>query len=164
MAGLAQHRGQRRPRTAAVVQPLRRGREAIDRILGILEDKVGVSAAPDLMPLARLVRTLDSACAAETGTVAEPQIDETGAVVATPAPIQGASVAPGSIATRDDVVRTIDKLCEWIERNEPSNPAPLFLRRGQRLMTMSFVDIVKDLMPDGLDQLEKLAGIDTRSE
>jgi len=67
-------------------------------------------------------------------------------------------------AARDDVVRTIDKLCEWIERNEPSNPAPLFLRRGQRLMTMSFVDIVKDLMPDGLDQLEKLAGIDTRSE
>lgn len=143
---------------------LRRGREAIDRILCILDEKVEVTAAPDLMPLARLVRALDSACTAETGTVAESQPDDTGAVVASPAPIQGVSVAQGAIATRGDVVRTIDKLCEWIERNEPSNPAPLFLRRGQRLMTMSFVDIVKDLMPDGLDQLEKLAGIGTRSE
>lgn len=149
---------------ASLPQTLRQGREAMDRILGILDDKVGASAAPDLMPLARLVRALDAACAAEVGAPAESPIDESVAVGPSAMPVQGAPAIQGAIATRDDVVRTIDKLCDWIERNEPSNPAPLFLRRGQRLMTMSFVDIVKDLMPEGLDQIEKLAGIDTRSE
>jgi type VI secretion system protein ImpA len=37
------------------------------------------------------------------------------------------------------------------------------LRRAQRLMTMSFVDIVKDMVPDGLEQIERLAGVDLRS-
>jgi type VI secretion system protein ImpA len=45
-----------------------------------------------------------------------------------------------------------------MERHEPSNPAPLFIRRAQRLIQMNFVEIVKDLMPDSLGQLEKLAG------
>ena len=74
-----------------------------------------------------------------------------------------AAPVSGAIATRDDVVRTLDKLCEWFERNEPSNPAPLLLRRAQRLMSKSFIDIVRDLAPDGLTQIERLAGVDSGS-
>jgi type VI secretion system protein ImpA len=54
-------------------------------------------------------------------------------------------------------------VCEWLERNEPSNPAPLLIRRSQRLMTKSFIDIIRDLVPDGLSQVEKLAGTDLSS-
>ena len=43
-------------------------------------------------------------------------------------------------------------------KHEPSNPAPLFIRRAQRLIKKSFLEIVRDLMPDSLSQLEKLAG------
>jgi type VI secretion system protein ImpA len=42
--------------------------------------------------------------------------------------------------------------------HEPSNPAPLFIRRAQRLMRKDFVEIVKDLIPDSLSNLERLAG------
>ena len=66
--------------------------------------------------------------------------------------------APGSIRTREDVVRTLDRVCDWIEKNEPTNPAPLLIRRAQRLMSKSFLDIIRDLAPDGLSQIENLAG------
>jgi len=50
-------------------------------------------------------------------------------------------------------------VCEWIERNEPSHPAPLLIKRAQRLMTKNFFEIIRDLAPDGLDSVEKIAGL-----
>ncbi len=64
----------------------------------------------------------------------------------------------GTIGSREDANRALERVCEWIERNEPSNPAPLLIRRAQRLMSKSFIDIIRDLAPDGLRQVEKLAG------
>ncbi|PYN25436.1 MAG: hypothetical protein DMD99_08315 [Candidatus Rokuibacteriota bacterium] len=55
-------------------------------------------------------------------------------------------------------MQMLELVCRYMERHEPSNPAPLFIRRAQRLIQMNFVEIVKDLMPDSLGQLEKLAG------
>ena len=52
----------------------------------------------------------------------------------------------------------LDLVCSYLERHEPSNPAPLFIRRAQRLIKKNFVEIVRDLMPDSLSQLERLAG------
>jgi len=64
----------------------------------------------------------------------------------------------GELRTRDDAVQLLELVCNFLERTEPSNPAPLFIRRAQRLIKKSFLEIVRDLMPDSLSQLEKLAG------
>jgi type VI secretion system protein ImpA len=32
---------------------------------------------------------------------------------------------PGTITSREDVVRLLDRMCEYYERNEPSSPVPL---------------------------------------
>jgi type VI secretion system protein ImpA len=56
------------------------------------------------------------------------------------------------------VVRTLDRICGYYARNEPSSPIPLLLRRARRLVTMDFVDIVRDLAPDALAQVEALRG------
>ena len=66
---------------------------------------------------------------------------------------------PGASASRDDAIRTLERVCEWIERHEPSNPAPLLIRRAQRLMRKNFFEIIRDLAPDGLDAVERIAGI-----
>ena len=66
----------------------------------------------------------------------------------------------GSIATRDDALKALDRVCEWIERHEPTNPAPLLIRRAKRLMTKNFMDIIRDLAPDGVSQVELIAGKD----
>jgi len=52
----------------------------------------------------------------------------------------------------------LQRVSEWIERNEPSNPAPLLIQRAQRLMKKNFMEIIRDLVPEGLGQIEKLAG------
>ena len=84
------------------------------------------------------------------------------AVVAPPSAIVVQS-GLGPIASREDAIRALERACEWIERNEPSNPAPLLIRRSQRLMNRNFIDIVRELLPEGLDQIEKLAGTPPRA-
>jgi type VI secretion system protein ImpA len=66
---------------------------------------------------------------------------------------------PGVLRTRDDAILALEKVCEWLEAHEPSNPAPLLIRRAQRLMSKNFIDIIRDLVPDSVDQIGKLAGV-----
>jgi type VI secretion system protein ImpA len=66
------------------------------------------------------------------------------------------------IRSREDAVRMLEKICEFIERSEPTNPAPLFIRRGQQLMDKSFVEIIKDLAPDSLGQIKQITGLDEK--
>lgn len=153
-------------REPELAQSIQRARAAADGIAETLDTQLGSAFAPDLGPLLRLVRGLDSAQSRATGSDSQAADSDAGmadAASGSTASGRHAVASAGGIASREDVVRHIDRLCEWIERNEPSNPAPLLLRRAQRLMTMSFVDIVKDMVPDGLDQIERLAGIDLRS-
>jgi type VI secretion system protein ImpA len=64
----------------------------------------------------------------------------------------------GEIRSRDDVIRVLDRICEYYERHEPSSPLPMLLRRAKRLATMSFLDILRELAPDGVAQAEALGG------
>jgi type VI secretion system protein ImpA len=70
----------------------------------------------------------------------------------------GAAFASGPIRSRDDASRALDAVCAYLERSEPSNPAPLLIRRAQRLMTMGFLDIMRELAPDALPAVEHIAG------
>jgi type VI secretion system protein ImpA len=69
-------------------------------------------------------------------------------------------IRTGAIHNRDDAIKALDKVCDWINRHEPTNPAPLLIRRAQRLMTKSFLDIIRDLAPDGLKDVERIAGVE----
>jgi type VI secretion system protein ImpA len=131
-------------------------REAYDRAVAIqtlLNERLGASRALDLAPLVEPLGGLVEACETALGVKSEGAKDgqaEAG---------EGARpAASGEIRTRDDAVRMLEAVCSFLERTEPSNPAPLFIRRAQRLIKKSFLEIVRDLMPDSLSQLEKLAG------
>jgi type VI secretion system protein ImpA len=65
----------------------------------------------------------------------------------------------GEISRREDVVRMIERICGYYVRVEPSSPVPLLLQRAKRLVTMDFVEIVRDLADQGLPQLGTVAGI-----
>jgi type VI secretion system protein ImpA len=64
----------------------------------------------------------------------------------------------GDILSREDVVRALDRICNYYERNEPSSPIPLLLQRCKRLVSLSFVEILKDLAPDSMKQIDMVAG------
>jgi type VI secretion system protein ImpA len=121
-----------------------------------LLDKVG-SQAPDLGALTNELtavrRVLAEQMGRRTGT---PVDDAEGAPAAADAP---ASV-PGEIRSREDVIRAIDRICDYFQRNEPSSPVPLLLRRARRLVAKDFIDILRDLTPDGVAQAELIGGLD----
>ena len=71
----------------------------------------------------------------------------------------GAKVSvPGSIRSRDDVVRTLDRICEFYNRTEPSSPVPLILYRARRMVTMNFMELINELTPDSVTTVKVVTG------
>jgi type VI secretion system protein ImpA len=70
----------------------------------------------------------------------------------------GARPLAGEITSREDVQRALDKICKYYEKNEPSSPLPILLQRCRRLVSLSFIDIVRDLVPDAVSKVELLQG------
>ena len=131
------------------------GHAAVVRIEALLTERIGAERGLDFAPLKTLLAIVAQAARRASGAVAaDPEF--IAGVTTSGRPI--ASV-PGTIATRDDAIQALQRVCDWIEHNEPSNPAPLLIRRAQRLMSKNFLEIIRDIMPDGLGQVEKLAGI-----
>jgi type VI secretion system protein ImpA len=132
--------------------------DAVRGIEAVVDAKAGAANAPDLRPLRVLTQ-----CLAQVAQQGQPQAEAAngsdGEALA-PGDVAGIAVAAGSLRTRDDAIRALDRVCEWITRNEPTNPAPLLIRRAQRLMTKNFLDIIRDLAPDGLKDVERIAGVD----
>lgn len=75
-------------------------------------------------------------------------------VAAVPEP----SGSPIALGSRQDALVALESVCRYMERTEPGHPAPLLLRRAQRLMCMNFREIVRDMLPAALPQLDALAG------
>jgi len=65
----------------------------------------------------------------------------------------------GEVRSRDEVVKALDKICDYYEKHEPSSPIPLLLRRAQKLSTMNFLEIIRELAPTGLDEAQRAGGI-----
>ncbi|MCK5844773.1 MAG: type VI secretion system protein TssA [Victivallales bacterium] len=63
-----------------------------------------------------------------------------------------------TMSSRADILRSLDKICEYYDRNEPASPVPLMLRRVQKLVTMSFYEILEDIAPDSIGQAEQVLG------
>ncbi|WP_140629146.1 type VI secretion system protein TssA [Methylibium rhizosphaerae] len=137
---------------------LRSAHAAAVGIDAAITDRVGGAAGPDFRPLRALTQVLAAFADRLQAETAPPPGEA--APDGSAAPGVPAAAGLGAIRTREDVVRMLDKVCEWVERNEPSNPAPLLIRRARRLMTKNFIEIMRDLAPDGVSQVENIAGVD----
>lgn len=62
------------------------------------------------------------------------------------------------IKDRADVKIILEKLNLYFRLKEPSHPAPLFVERLQKLMDMNFYDILKNISPSSLNDLDLIIG------
>lgn len=131
--------------------------ETVKALESLLDDKGVLTQAPDLRPLRDLLHA-GAVVSAEALRINDPADGELSVDGATGEVVRTA--ASGQIQTRDDVIRVLDNVCRFIEQTEPSNPAPLLIRRAQRLMSRNFLEIIQDLSPESLAQIQKLAGIE----
>lgn len=114
---------------------------------------------PQLAEAAKLLRQIVQAISAATGGAAEaagpdPDADQPG-----DAPAAAVRGAPGQIASQADVLRALDAIIGYYRVAEPSSPVPLILQRARRLVGADFLAIVKDMAPNGLDNVRLVGGL-----
>lgn len=130
-----------------------------ERIEKRFNQNVSANCLIDLDPFVRLlseVRPILAEVLARRGIAVETDADGT-------APAGGEAgstpiAAPGEIRSREDVVRMLDRITEYYNRNEPSSPVPLLVQRAKRLVSADFMAIIKDLASDGYKQADVLLG------
>lgn len=142
-------------KTAALQVP-----ELVRELQTVINDKLGSSTAPDLRPLlsfANAVAALlpQDEAAADEAAEGEAGDDGDGAP-------RGRGLS-GAVRTREEALKAIDMVCEFLERTEPSNPAPLFLRRARQLVNHNFLQLMKELAPSVMPDVARIVGIDPDS-
>jgi len=141
----------------ATADAVNRAVEHADAIDTVLTGQVGYANTCDFAPLKTVLTAAQ--------TVLNEQLVRRGVGVAAEegAAVEagGAAAQPiaGEVSSREDVIRVLDKACDYFERHEPSSPVPLLLKRAKRLISKSFLDIMRDLAPDGVPQAETIGGV-----
>jgi type VI secretion system protein ImpA len=129
-----------------------------------LTEKIGDATGPDLSGLKETLEALKA--------VMDTQLDKRG-IGSPDAGTEGEAVAEGGeesgggavrrgisgeITSREDVIRMLEKINNYYEKYEPGSPVPIFMARAKRLVTMNFVDLIKDLAPDAMEKISVFTG------
>ncbi len=137
----------------------------VERIEALLTDQVGVTQAPDMSDLTGVLKEIRQVLTEQlrrrgaglSGETAEQA--ESGEGVAAAAAATGQRLVVGDIASREDVIRMLDKICDYFSRYEPSSPVPFLLKRAKNLVTKDFMELMLDLAPGGAEQANLIFGL-----
>ncbi len=129
-------------------------------LAALVAEKANIEERPDLERLESILKTVANGVAAIVasmdGAAADGDVSEGDAQGTVTSSAGGVS---GAIQSREDVRRALDRVVDYLERAEPSNPAALFAKRAQRMLNMPFMDIMRELSPDSMSHLEMLTGV-----
>lgn len=136
----------------------------LSAVSDLLQERVGTSFSIDFKPLQSILLCIQrvfqqaspadaTVAALETGEVGFHAADKAGMAIPAPPPVQA-----GGISGRQEIIQILEQLVQYLEKNEPANPAQLLLRRAQRVMHMGFLEAIEELAPDGLQQAERAVG------
>ena len=136
--------------------------EAMARVEGIesrLTDLIGVTQAPDLSELVRVLKEIRQALVEQLQQRGAGPVTEEPALETSPESGGGQRLVVGEIASREDAMRMLDRICEYFNRYEPSSPVPFLLKRARTLVTKDFMAILRDLAPAGTEQADLIFGL-----
>jgi type VI secretion system protein ImpA len=138
---------------AAQIQALKESQEILGKIDAFVSEKAGPGRGPSLGPLNQALELLEKCLAPYAGGAIS--VEETPAA-APGAPPSETPMRLGKISSRDEVMKSIEAICEYYRRFEPSSPVPLLLQRAGRLTKMDFLEIVEDLAIESGEQARRL--------
>ena len=144
--------------------------EAVKAIPQVFDAKAGTGTGPNFADLAKLLgemtRFIDRFAVVPAGPGEAEAAGETdapadAALHASPSPSQRSSMAVTAstlteVSNRADALRLLDLVCQYYRRYEPSSPLPMLLERAQRLAEKNFLEILRDLAPDGVMQAQTI--------
>jgi type VI secretion system protein ImpA len=151
-------------------------------IAGVFDTRAGYGTGPDYEELVKLLkdiaRTIDryyvaapdeeAATSADDGatdgTLDGGAADDGTADGGGGAPVArrargGVSIASlTEVTNRADALRLLDLVCRYYQRYEPASPLSMLIERAAGLAEKNFLDIVRELAPDGLAQVQNVVG------
>ena len=135
----------------------------VAEIESLMTDKVGTSNAVGLSDLSKVLKEANLLLSEQLAKRGHGITQSDGSGEGDPAIGSAVAQAPGvansgQINSPDDVIRAIDKITDYYARYEPSSPVPLLLERAKRLVSKDFMEILRDLAPDGVGQAENITG------
>lgn len=65
-------------------------------------------------------------------------------------------VLSGEVRDRQGVLMAMDKVLRYYESNEPGSPVPMFVRAAQKLVSMSFIDIMGKVDSSTMTRLKEI--------
>ncbi|WP_109465074.1 type VI secretion system protein TssA [Albibacillus kandeliae] len=148
---------------------LKAAQTALDDLKAISKvfDENTPGQGPELDPVIKLMGQIAKALGKYAGGDAvEPEEDgaesDDGApmAMAGDAPARAGGGAVGAIRSPNDVANALDRIIEYYQRYEPSSPLPILLRRAKRLVNADFLTIIRDIAPNGIDNVNLVGGID----
>ena len=138
-----------------------------ERLLAIRElltGHLGESGVPEMEQLLKTVGLVASACQVTDISKLLPNREAQAELSAEPQPAVAQPVQQVTdwrsvqVTSRADAQLMLEKAKQYFAQYEPSHPAPLMIERVQRLSELNFMDIIRDLAPDGVNQLENIFG------
>jgi type VI secretion system protein ImpA len=129
----------------------------------LMTERFGVEAAPDLRPLTAMTKLLHGLLPVAAGQSDAGIEPEQGEEAAPGGAGGGGSALSGAVRSREDALRAIDMVCDYLDRTEPTNPAQLMLRRSRKLLTQNFLQLMKELAPEALNEVARVMGVDPES-
>ena len=151
-----------------------RALDEVDAIPAAFDAQAGPGTGPNFSDLAKLLGDIRKelptipAVLAEAPEEAhaeplqpdEAQDAEEQAPVERPPPARGPTSVRSiaAVTSREDALHLLELASNYFRANEPSSPLPMLIDRARRLATMDFLDILRDLAPDGLGQAQIVAG------
>lgn len=134
--------------------------EQLKQLQRVMNDRFGIDQAVDVKALRGMLDAIAS--------VLPPEADmapaDVGGAEPGDEPMRAGSARRGgglpSIESRQDAIKAIDLICQYLEASEPTNPAQLLLRRAQRLIEKNFLELVRDLAPDAVNEIARIMGVD----
>ena len=147
----------------AALQPLLEVRKTIAALQKLLSDRTGRDDTVDLDKLRGLGNLLHKVASSTAGSPAQVGAEDTPeAEVVAPGTASGATsskaAARGEITTRQDALRTLDRVIAYLIQAEPGNPAPLLIERAKKLIGVDFFEIMANLAPTAMDTIETVTG------
>jgi type VI secretion system protein ImpA len=128
-------------------------KSAIQRTDKIMTDNAEGDTATNFAPLYEELDKMRAAVATQVPGEPEPVAEAESGEAGGGRTRGGVAVsAPGSISSRDDVIRALDAISEYYAKNEPSSPVPFALRRAREWISLDFMAVLEDIAPGSVDE------------
>jgi type VI secretion system protein ImpA len=129
--------------------------EQLRAIDGFLRTTVGAVHAPNLSEMEKTLSGIRDTVGPYVQTVASTPGEASAIGAGAQTVVRSNS---SEVSSRDDVLRVLKQVRSFYTKHEPASPIPLFIHRIERMVPMTFLELMTEMAPDAIKQVNIIVG------